>query len=143
MAPVFVDDVARLAADALTDPAAIGEVFEIGGPKTLSMREVVRRALKVAGLSRPILPGPTALLKLGVAPLALLPEPPLTPAAIDFVNQPATVDVGPLLERMPRRLTPLREGLATYLAPGSGPGELRFATLEDEPRIDAVDSAHA
>ncbi|HEY6608667.1 MAG TPA: hypothetical protein VI277_05670, partial [Candidatus Limnocylindria bacterium] len=46
------------------------------------------------------------------------PEPPLTPAAIDFINQPATVDLGPLLERMPRRLTPLVEGLASYLADG-------------------------
>ena len=50
-------------------------------------------------------------------PLSLLPEPPLTPAAVDFINQPATVDLGPLLERLPRRLTPLDEGLATYLGP--------------------------
>jgi hypothetical protein len=47
--------------------------------------------------------------------LTLLPAPPLTPDAVDFINQPATVDLGPLLERMPRRLTPLDEGLASYL----------------------------
>jgi hypothetical protein len=50
----------------------------------------------------------------------------MTPDAIDFINQPATVDVAPLLERMPRRLTPLREGLETYLPPDSGPGELHL-----------------
>jgi len=33
--------------------------------------------------------------------------------------------VRPLLARMPRRLTPLDEGLATYLGPTPGP-ELRF-----------------
>ena len=48
-------------------------------------------------------------------PLRLMPSPPLTPDAVDFINQPATVDVAPLLQRMPRRLTPLDEGLATYL----------------------------
>jgi NADH dehydrogenase len=122
LAPVFIDDVAGLAADALTSDDAADAVFELGGPETLSMREIVARALRVAGLRRPVLPGPTPLIKLAAAPLTQLPSPPLTPAAIDFINQPATVDIRPLLERMPRRLTPLDEGLASYLAPESGPG---------------------
>lgn len=122
LAPVFIDDVARLVADALVDDAASGQVFEIGGPETLPMREIIGRALRVAGLRRPIVPGPGPLLKLAARPLTLLPEPPLTPDAVDFINQPAVVDVGPLLERMPRRLTPLDEGLATYLGPGAGSG---------------------
>ncbi len=126
MAPVFIDDLARLAADGLTMDAAVDQVFEIGGPETMPMREVIRRALVIAGTPRPILPGPTLLLKLAAWPLSFLPRPPLTPSAVDFINQPATVDVGPLLARMPRRLTPLAEGLATYLGPTSG-GELGFA----------------
>ena len=121
MAPVFIDDAARLAADSLESAAAAFQVFELGGPETLPMRQVIARALRAARLRRPIIPGPAPLIKLAVAPLQLLPEPPLTPDAVDFVNQPATVDIQPLLERMPRRLTPLDEGLASYLAPGSGP----------------------
>ncbi|HEX3264824.1 MAG TPA: NAD-dependent epimerase/dehydratase family protein [Candidatus Limnocylindrales bacterium] len=124
LAPVFIDDAARLAADSLEGDAAAFQVFELGGPETLSMREVIARALRAAGLRRPILPGPTLLIKAAVAPLQLLPEPPLTPAAVDFINQPATVDIEPLLERMPRRLTPLDEGLASYLAPEAGPGNV-------------------
>jgi NADH dehydrogenase len=126
LAPVFVDDVARLAADSLVDPGADRQVFDIGGPETMPMREVIYRALKAAGLTRPIVPGPTPLIKLAVAPLGLLPQPPMTPSAIDFINQPAEVDIKPLLERMPRRLTPLDEGLATYLGPNAGPGKLAF-----------------
>ena len=79
------------------------------------MRDVIRPGARAAGLRRPIVPGPAPLIKLAAAPLPLLPEPPLTPDAVDFINQPATVDLGPLLARMPRRLTPLDEGLATYL----------------------------
>jgi hypothetical protein len=56
----------------------------------------------------------------------LLPTPILTPDAVDFINQPATVDLTPLLERMPRRLTPLEEGLRTYLAPQLGDATLAF-----------------
>lgn len=130
LAPVFIDDVARLAADSLVDDAADRQVFEIGGPETMPMRQVIDRALRAANLGRPIVPGPAPLIKLAVAPLGLLPRPPMTPSAIDFINQPAAVDIRPLLELMPRRLTPLDEGLATYLGPNAGPGELAFDQIQ-------------
>jgi NADH dehydrogenase len=117
LAPVFVGDVARLAADALVSDAACNQVFEIGGPETMTMREVIRRALRVAGLRRPLIPAPAPLVKLAAAFLQYLPGRPLTPDGVDFVNQPAEVDLAPLLERMPRRLTPLEEALASYLVP--------------------------
>jgi NADH dehydrogenase len=117
LAPVFIDDIGRLAADALDSDAAIDKVFEVGGPQTLQMRRIVDRALSVANLHRPIVPGPTPLIKLAAAMVSWLPTPPLTPDAVDFINQPATVDLDPLLEQMPRRLTRLDEGLRTYLGP--------------------------
>jgi hypothetical protein len=88
------------------------------------MRQIIGRALGAAGIRRPIVPAPAALLKLAAQALRLIPAPPLTPDAIDFINAPATVDLGPLLARMPRRLTSLEEGLDTYLAPDSGPGAI-------------------
>lgn len=130
LAPVFIDDTARLAADSVTAPEAADQAFELGGPEPLTMRDIVATALRVARLSRPIVPGPAALLKLGAWPLQLLPQPPLTPDAVDFINQPAVVDTGPLLRRMPRRLTPLEEGLSTYLAPASAPASL---TIDGRP----------
>jgi hypothetical protein len=85
------------------------------------MRDIIATAIRQAGVRRPILPGPTPLIKAAAWPMSLLPEPPLTPDAVDFVNQPATVDNGPLLEAMPRRLTPLEEGLGTYVGPVDQP----------------------
>jgi NADH dehydrogenase len=134
LAPVFIDDAAALAADSLVADAAANQVFELGGPETLRMRDIIRTALRVAGLRRPIVPGPTPLIKLAAFPLAWLPTPMLTPDAVDFINQPATVDLDPLLARMPRRLTTLEEGLATYLAPSIGDATLAF----DDPRVPAL-----
>ena len=134
LAPVFIDDAANLAADSLVAPAAADQVFELGGPETLKMRDIIATALRVAGLRRPIIPGPTPLIKLLAVPLSWLPTPILTPDAVDFINQPATVDLAPLLERMPRRLTPLEEGLATYLAPPTGDATVAF----DRPTPPAV-----
>ncbi len=118
LAPVFVGDVARLAADALEVDAAAEQIFEVGGPETMSMRDILHRALAVAGINKPLMPGPTPLIKLAAWPMRFLPNPPLSPGAVDFVNQPATVDIEPLLQAMPRKLTPLEVGLATYLGPG-------------------------
>jgi len=117
LAPVFVRDVAVLAADALEQEAAIEQTFEIGGPEAMTMRDVLRRAMSVAHIHKPLMPGPTPLIKLAAWPMRFLPTPPLSPDAVDFVNQPATVDITPLLSTMPRTLTRLEVGLATYLGP--------------------------
>ncbi len=79
------------------------------------MRDVLHRALDVAGIHKPLLPAPAFMVKLAAWPMRFLPNPPLSPDAVDFVNQPATVDLGPLLAAMPRTLTRLEDGLATYL----------------------------
>jgi NADH dehydrogenase len=133
LAPVYIEDAAKLAADSLVEDAAVNQVFELGGPETLRMRDIIAAALGVAGLRRPILPGPTPLIKLVAVPLSWLPTPILTPDAVDFINQPATVDLAPLLERMPRRLTSLEDGLATYLATQTADATLAFDGPAPEP----------
>jgi NADH dehydrogenase len=117
LVPVFVDDVAALVADALEIPAVENATLEVGGPETLTMDEVIREALQISGRRRFILHAPAGLMKLATRPLTLLPSPPMTPDAIDFIVQSAPVDTGPLTAALPRRLTPLAEGLASYLAP--------------------------
>jgi uncharacterized protein YbjT (DUF2867 family) len=114
-APVFIDDMGRLVADALETPAAIGATFEVGGPESMTMDDVIRAALRTMGRHRVILHAPVGLMKLAARPLTLLPSPPLTPDAVDFVVQSAEVDTGPLRAALPTKLTPLAEGLATYL----------------------------
>jgi uncharacterized protein YbjT (DUF2867 family) len=115
VAPVFVDDMGRLVADALETPAAVGATLEVGGPEALAMDEVIREALRIMGRRRIILHAPVALMRALTAPLTLLPSPPLTPDAVDFVAQSAPVDTGLLAAKLPTPLMPLREGLATYL----------------------------
>ncbi|GAG36341.1 unnamed protein product, partial [marine sediment metagenome] len=47
--------------------------------------------------------------------LQFLPGPPLTPDAIDFITMDGLADSSELIETLGLRLTPLREGLGTYL----------------------------
>jgi uncharacterized protein YbjT (DUF2867 family) len=116
LAPVFVDDMGTLVADALATSSADNATLEVGGPETLTMDEIIRAALHVLGRRRPILHAPVALMKIATAPLTLLPSPPMTPGAIDFIVQSAQVDTGELHRLLPHELVPLHDALATYLA---------------------------
>lgn len=114
--PVFVGDVAEAVVRALATPAAIDQIYGLGGPAELTMDEIIRTMLQEMGRRRPLLHNPAWLMKLATAPLTLLPTPPLSPAAVDFVLQEAPVDNGPLLRDLGLRLTPLAQGLS-YLRP--------------------------
>ena len=115
MQPIFVDDLARIIADALDKPEANDQTFEAGGPDRLSMDDVVRTALEVAGKKRPIFHQPAAVGKLMATLLQLLPGPPLTPDSIDFITNEAVADNAALERVFSPKLTPLRDALATYM----------------------------
>jgi len=118
--PIHVDDLARAVATAVELPAAAGQVYEIGGPENLTMDEIVRTMLQAMGKRRPLLHQPAWLMKLATAPLTLLPTPPLSPAAVDFVLMEEPVDNAAVLRDLSIRLRPLAEGLAYLNAnPGS------------------------
>ena len=115
MQPVFVEDVGRVLADAALRPEAANQLFELGGPEVMTMDEVLKTALEVMGRRRPILHQPVALGKAIGRLAALLPAPPLSADAIDFITSPAVADNVRLLDVLAPRLTPLREALASYL----------------------------
>ena len=115
--PVFIGDVARAVAEAVDNTVADNQVFEIGGPEVLSMREIVRTALDVCGRRRLLLSAPKGLMKLAASVLRLLPGPPLTPDAVDFITQDALADPAEVEQKLGVKMTPLREALSTYLAP--------------------------
>jgi NADH dehydrogenase len=113
--PVFIDDLGWAVAEAVDNRAADNRVFEIGGPEVLTMKEIIRTALGVMGRRRFLLPIPKVLMEALAVLLRFLPEPPLTPDAIDFITMDALADSSELVETLGLRLTPLREGLSTYL----------------------------
>jgi uncharacterized protein YbjT (DUF2867 family) len=115
--PVFVDDVAKVVAQSLTLDAAANRVFEVGGPDVMTMNELLRTLMKVLGVNKPLLHAPAFLPKLAGALMSPLPNPPISPDFVDFATGDALADIGPLTATFGIRLTPLAEGLATYLTP--------------------------
>jgi NADH dehydrogenase len=117
MQPVFIDDVGRIVAQAATSPAAANQVFEAGGPDVFSMNQVLKMGLEVMGRKRPILHQPLFVGKLIGSLVSLQPfvTPPLTADAVDFISSPALADTSNLVSLLKPELTPLRQGLESYL----------------------------
>ena len=120
--PALVDDVARVVALGVDEPRATGQVFELGGPERLSMDEILRTVQRLLGRHQPLVHIPVGLVKLQASLLAKLPNPPLSPAAIDFILMEETVDPGPAETLFGVRFRTLAEGLRTYLPARDGVG---------------------
>jgi NADH dehydrogenase len=113
--PAFVEDVATAAAGAVDNPAAENRVFELGGPEVLTMSEVVRTALRMAGRKRLLLASPKPVMKLAAAVLQFMPGRPLTPDAVEFITADALAGPSEAERALGVKMRPLREGLETYL----------------------------
>jgi uncharacterized protein YbjT (DUF2867 family) len=113
--PVSVKDVARCVAECVRREDARDKVFELGGPERLTMDEIIRTVQRVLGKRRPLLHHPARLMKLLVKPMALLPNPPLSPSAIDFVTTELEVDPRPAVEYFGFAFRKLEDGLREYL----------------------------
>lgn len=110
--PVFVEDLAVAAATSITLEKATNKTYEIGGPETLTMDEIVQTMLQVMGKKRPLFHVPAGLMKIVTLPLTLLPQPPLSPEAVDFILMEEPCDNTALIEDFGITLTPLAEGLS-------------------------------
>lgn len=92
--PVYVGDVADaiLASTALT--SAAGKVFELGGPRRYTMKEVMEMVLAGTGLARALIPLPFAVASMQAAVLQFLPQPPLTPDQVILMRSDNVVRGG-------------------------------------------------
>jgi uncharacterized protein YbjT (DUF2867 family) len=76
--PVYVGDVADAVMAAIEEPDATGRIFELGGPRAMSMREVLAYILKETSRDHRMVNIPMSLLRLQAAILQMLPGKLLT-----------------------------------------------------------------
>jgi len=112
--PVHEDDVAAVAVRAL-EPGAPQGPLEVGGPERMTLDDLLRTALRAAGMRRWLVHVPQPAARRGGALLERLPGPVLTAAGVDFVCEDFVADLSALRAAFDVRLTPFAEGLAGYL----------------------------
>ena len=96
MQPVYVSDVADAILVGLTDLAAEGMVYELGGPDVMTFRDILRLILKLTNRSRPLFEVPSALASLQATIMQYLPGKPLTPDQLIMLERDNVVAPGAL-----------------------------------------------
>ena len=91
--PVWVQDVAEAAAKAAVGEAAAG-IYELGGPRVYTFREIVELTLKVIRRRRLIVEVPFWLGRIQGRILSLLPNPPLTEDQVKLLERDNVVSDG-------------------------------------------------
>ncbi|MGZ8995994.1 MAG: complex I NDUFA9 subunit family protein, partial [Rhodospirillales bacterium] len=76
--PVYVGDVAEAAIKVLDNPATEGKTYELGGPRVMTYREVMKIVLRETGRKRLLVPLPLSIAAIQGWFLEKLPKPMLT-----------------------------------------------------------------
>lgn len=118
--PVYVGDVAEVAARAADGGLAGGTSYDLGGPEVLSFRECMERMLEVIERKRWLVSVPWPVARIQASVLEMLPSPLLTrdqllQLAVDNVVSEAAIQEGRTLEGLGIRPQSLRAILPTYL----------------------------
>jgi NADH dehydrogenase len=127
--PIWVEDFAPLMADAVEDEKHRGQVYEIGGPEVLTMREVTELAWAAEGKRPTMVTLPMWFMKTGLTiagPVPFFPFGPEQAKALKIQNTVADNDV----EAFGVDPSALRT-LADYLDVADGEGE--SATSRTDP----------
>lgn len=118
--PVFVGDVGAAAAAVLAKPETAKSVFELGGPRVYTYRELAELVLRTTDRRRPIIGVPAGVMKIAgffAQQIALLGlRPPLTADQVELMRHDNLVRPGAsTLETLGIRPTAAEAILPTYL----------------------------
>jgi NADH dehydrogenase len=94
--PVYVGDVADAVVRCLVDQATAGRVYELGGPKVYTFREILDLLLSEIRRKRLFVDLPFGLAALQARLMSILPNPPLTPDQVELLKSDNIVSSGAL-----------------------------------------------
>lgn len=92
--PVYVGDVARAIATCIADQATQGRIFELGGPRVYTFRELMQLVLAETKRRRFLVPLPFSIAMMQASILGLLPKPMLTRDQVLLLKQDNVVAAG-------------------------------------------------
>ena len=110
-----VEDVGKVAAAAVDEPAATNRAFELGSLPPLSMDEIIHTIMRIIGKQKPLIHQPAWLVKIPASIIQYLPNAPLSPGAIDFITMDERVDPSAAEQVFGIQFRSLEAGLREYL----------------------------
>ncbi len=118
--PLDIDDLLDAILSCLDDSSTETRAFDLGGPETLSHRELVLRAAALHG-NQPDIRSIPLFLAQGLAFVLeqLSSNPPITQSMLGVLQHDDEIDTRPAQTAFGLELTPLDETLRKYIGPGA------------------------
>jgi len=114
--PVFCGDVGKAVVAVLARPETAKTVFELGGPRVYTYREIAALVLREIDRHKPIVGVPAPLMKIAGFFAEFLPVPPLTHDQVELLTQDNVARPGaPGLAALGIQPTAAEAILPTYL----------------------------
>ena len=124
MQPVFVGDVANAVMAAMASTTSMGKVFELGGPRIWTFREILAFILKQTRRKKRLVDIPMGIARVQAAILQYVPGKPLTPDQLLMLSKDNVVSPDALgLADLGITPTPVELVVPSYLSryqPGGG-----------------------
>jgi uncharacterized protein YbjT (DUF2867 family) len=117
MQPIWVEDVAAAFAHALGDERTIGQTYDLCGPRSMTILEILDVVMRTTGKKRPKLHIPTPIMSVQAGILEkVFAKPPVTRDQIKMLGEDNVCgSVGGLTEVFPLKMLSLEEGARYYL----------------------------
>ena len=123
--PVYVGDVAEAMTRCLETDAHQGQLFELGGPRVASFKELLRYILKTVNRRRLLLPLPMSVAEFQARFFEKLPNPPLTLDQLKMLAKDNVVSSDALtLQSLGIEPTPFEVIVPDCLRPFARPGPI-------------------
>jgi NADH dehydrogenase len=114
--PVYVGDVADAVLRVLDSPEASGRIYELGGPRTMTFREVIEFVLAQTGRRPALVNLPFGVASILAAIMEKLPAPQLTRDQVRLLRRDNVVSEGaPGLRELGIEPTPVEAVVPGYL----------------------------
>lgn len=92
--PVYVGDLAEAMVKVVDNPQLAGKIYEVGGPRRYSLKEVMDLVMQMTGRRRLLVPLPFAVASVQAFFLRFMPNPALTPDQVILLKQDNVVRGG-------------------------------------------------
>jgi uncharacterized protein YbjT (DUF2867 family) len=84
--PVFVDDVAQMVAKSISEVKTEGQIYELGGPQRLTMKQILQIVGRVLHKQRLYISIPKMMARIGFSLAEKIPGTVVTKSALDFIT---------------------------------------------------------
>ena len=97
--PVFAGDVARAIAAILSTPETTGRAYDLGGPQSTTLADLMAMVLKLTGRRRLLLPVPWFAARAMASVLQFMPGKPLTMDQVELLKSDLSVPEKAIAEK--------------------------------------------